>query len=169
MKLRGKYCTSFFGLGLLIGTAFAQQTTSPPPPAPGLQITRVRRAYSAGMCGGGYCYSETAIGPRSIRFVSASSSDKKQFPDETITRAIAKKDWDDLQHFIDAEVLAAFTGRVGCPACSDRPEHWVQLEFSDGTTKSVSYDPSNPPVPIAALLRKMEMITAKSQHQPKVR
>lgn len=71
---------------------------------------------------------------------------------------IARKDWDELQRFIDAGVLAAFVGRIGCPGCADELVEWVELEFSDGTKKSVSYNEGAATPQIAALLERIRAI-----------
>ena len=78
-----------------------------------------------------------------------------------MTSRITKQEWEDLQHFIDAKVQAEFTGRVGCPACVDQPESWAQLEFSDGTSKTLSYNFSNPSPAIATLLKKIQALWTK--------
>ena len=74
--------------------------------------------------------------------------------------SITKKDWDELKNFLDAKVLAAFSGRIGCPGCVDEMVEWVEVEFSDGTKKSVAYNEGNSPPLIAALLQKIRSIGA---------
>jgi len=162
MQIQWKTFTLFFIAGLTIGNAFAQRAGQPNPSLK-TYIVRVRIAQSSGMCSGGYCDTQTIVEPGAIRSIARSSSDKKEFPDWTRKSGITKQDWEDLQNFIDAKVLAAFTGRKGCPACLDQPESWAELEFSDGTTKSVSYDFSHPPAEIAGLLEKIKAIGAKSK------
>ena len=73
---------------------------------------------------------------------------------------IARKDWGELQRSIDAGVLAAFVGRIGCPGCADEPVEWAEVEFSDGTKKSVSYNSGSAPPQIAALLERIKSIGA---------
>jgi hypothetical protein len=159
--MRGTLWTSLFVVSLTIGSVLAQRAV-PPNPSPNAYIVRVRTGYSAGMCGGGYCDTQTIVEPGSIRSISQFASDKKKFPDRTMKSRITKQDWEGLQNFIDAKVLAAFTGRQGCPACADQPESWAELEFSDGTTKSLSYDFSNPPPAISGLLERIKTIGVRS-------
>jgi hypothetical protein len=109
----------------------------------------------------GWCDSETIIEPGSIRRISRSFSEKKKYPEMKTKYAITRKDWEDLQRFIDASVLAAFTGRIGCPGCADELVEWAEVEFSDGTKKSVSYNLGNAPAPIATLMQKIEAIGTK--------
>jgi hypothetical protein len=165
MQIQWKFCTLFFIAGLSVGNAFAQRAGQPNPLLK-TYIVRVRIGHSTGMCSGGYCETETIVEPGAIRSIAWSSSDKKKLPDRTRKFGITKPDWEDLQNFIDAKVLAAFTGRKGCPACLDQPESWAVLEFSDGTAKSVSYDFSHPPAEIAGLLEKIKAIGAKSKSSP---
>jgi len=121
---------------------------------------RLRMGSYAGMCIG-WCDSETIIELGSIRRISRSFSDKKKYPDMKSKYPIARKDWDDLQRFIDASVLAALTGRIGCPGCADEMVEWVEVEFSDGTKKAVSYNEGNAPQPIATLMQKIRTIGTK--------
>src|ERR1700676_4945234 len=109
------------GAGIL-----SAQQASQADPSPESHLVRIRTGSYAGMCIG-YCDSETIIGPGSIRTVSRSFSEKKKYPEMKMKSAITKKDWDDLQHFLDAKVLAAFTGRNGCPGCVDGMVEWVEI------------------------------------------
>jgi hypothetical protein len=79
---------------------------------------------------------------------------------------ITKQDWKKLQHFIDARVLAAFTGCIGCPGCVDEPVEWAEVQFSDGTKKSVYYKEGNLPTAVAELLKKIQAISAKPLQLP---
>lgn len=150
-----------FVVALSDGGLSARQAAPVAKPSLHPSLVRIRIGHSAGMCRGGYCYTETIVEPGWVRSIRASAPDKKKFPDRTVTSRITKQEWEDLQHFIDAKVQAEFTGRVGCPACVDQPESWAQLEFSDGTSKTVSYDFSNPSRAIAALLKKIQALQTK--------
>lgn len=96
-----------------------------------------------------------------MRSVSRSFSEKKKYPEMKMKSAITKREWDDLQQFLDARVLAAFVGRIGCPGCADEMVEWVEVEFSDGTKKAVSYNEGSAPAPIAELLLKIAAIGTK--------
>ena len=69
--------------------------------------------------------------------------------------AITRKDWDERKNLLDAKVLAAFGGRIGCPGCVDERVEWVEVEFSDGTKRGVAYNEGNAPPLIAALFEKI--------------
>src|ERR1700676_5228779 len=143
------------GAGIL-----SAQQASQADPSPEAHLVRIRTGSYAGMCIG-YCDSETIIGPGSIRTVSRSFSEKRKYPEMKMKSAIAKKDWDDLQHFLDAKVLAAFRGRIGGPGWGDERVGGVGVGFSDGTKKSVSYNEGSAPPPIAALLERIRAIGTK--------
>lgn len=128
-------------------------------------IVRVRTGSYAGMCVG-YCENETTIEAGSIRMLSRSWSDKKKYPDVKTKRRICKRDWEDLQNFISARVLAAFVGRIGCPGCADEVVEWAEVEFRDGTKKSVSYNIGNRPPAIAALLETIQTLREKQKRSP---
>ncbi len=164
--MQGKFWTSLFVAGLTIGSALAQQT--PPPSAfPNAHIVRIRTGSYAGLCVD-YCVdSETTIKSGSIVTVSRSFSEKRKYPDMKLKRKITREDWEDLQHSIDATVLAAFIGRIGCPGCADELVEWVEVQFSDGTKKSVSYNQGNAPPAIAELSQKIKTIGEARMPQPK--
>jgi hypothetical protein len=99
--------------------------------------------------------------------IQRSRGDKKNYPDMKTKYRITKQDWEELQRFIDARVLAAFTGPIGCPGCADEPIEWAEVQFSDGAKKSVSYNEGYAPTAIAELLKKIQVISAKSLPQQK--
>jgi hypothetical protein len=109
----------------------------------------------------GYCDQETIIEPGTMRSISRSFSENKKYPEVKMKYPITKKDWDELTNFFDARVLAAFSGRIGCPGCVDERVEWVEVEFSDGTKRGVAYNEGNAPPLIAALLQKIRGIGAK--------
>jgi hypothetical protein len=158
MRIRRKLWLSFFVAGLMAGTLTAQQAPQVDP-SPDAHLVRVRTGSYAGMCIG-YCDHETIIEPGSVRSVSRSFSEKKKYPEVKMKASITKKDWDELKNFLDAKVLAAFSGRIGCPGCVDEMVEWVEVEFSDGTKKSVAYNEGNSPPLIEALLQKIRGIGA---------
>jgi hypothetical protein len=84
-----------------------------------------------------------------------------------LKRKITRKDWEDLQHSLDATVLATFIGRIGCPGCADGLVEWVEAQFSDGTKKSVSYNDGEAPLAIAALGQKIKTMGESRLPQPK--
>jgi hypothetical protein len=154
--MRNKLWTSLFVAGLTIGGALAQQTP-PQSASPKGHIVRIRSGSYAGFCNPCVA-SETIIEPRSITTISRSFSDKRTYPDVKLKRKITKEDWEDLQHSIDATVLATFIGRMGCPGGADELVEWVEVQFSDGTKKSVSYNEGGAPLAIGALVQKIKAI-----------
>jgi hypothetical protein len=126
-------------------------------PALDAKIVRVRIGYSASVCQG-YCNSETSVEQGLLRTVSKSLSDRKHYPEMKSEWRISSADWDDLLHFLDAKVLAAFTGPRGCPGCADQPVQWAEVDFSDGTKKAVSCNRGEAPPEIAALFSRIQKI-----------
>jgi hypothetical protein len=162
MHVHRKLWFSFLVAGFMAGILSAQQVqqTPQPDPSPDAHLVRIRTGSYAGMCMG-YCDRETIIEPGTMRSISRSFSEKKKYPEMKMKSSITKKDWDELQHFVDAKVLAAFSGSIGCPGCVDEMVEWVEVEFSDGIKKSVAYNAGNAPPQIAALLQKIRGINAK--------
>ena len=158
MRVRNRVWVLLIVAGLTGGTLNAQQAQQADP-SPNAHLVRVRTGSYAGMCIG-WCDSETILEPGSIRRISRSFSDKKKYPNMESKYPIARKDWDELQRSIDAGVLAAFVGRIGCPGCADEPVEWAEVEFSDGTKKSVSYNSGSAPPQIAALIERIKVIGA---------
>ncbi len=164
--MRRRFCTLLFVVGLTIGSALAQQAL-PPRASPTAHIVRVRTGSYAGMCYG-YCVrEETTIKPGSIVAVSRTFSEKRKYPDVKVKRKITKEDWEGLLHSIDAPALAAFIGRIGCPGCADELVEWVEVQFSDGTKKSVFFNKGNMPPAIAALSLKINTIAEARLPQAK--
>ena len=159
MRLRSKFWLSFFIAGLMVGAVSAKQ--APRSDSPSIaRVVRIRTGSYAGMCIG-WCASETIIEHGSIRRFSRAFSEKKKYAEMKTKYAITKREWDDLQNAIDANVLAAFTGRIGCPGCADEMVEWVEVEFSDGTKKSLSYNEGNEPQPITTLMQNIKTIGTK--------
>jgi len=153
--------TWFSAGSLLAGIALAQQTEPPKNPSPVAQIVRVRIGSDCGRCGAKYYASETSLEPGLMVSIHRSRGDKQNHPDTKTEYKITKEEWEELQHLIDARVLAAFRGRIGCPACADEGMEWAEVQFSDGTKKSVSYSFGKAPTAIVELLKKIEVIAAK--------
>ena len=152
-------------IGLTTGTILAQQAAQRPNPAPNVRIMRVRTGTSCGWCTGNYDENETTIEAGAMVRLSRSSSDRKAYPDIETKYRITKRDWADLQRLIDSRMLAAFTDQHGCPGCADEPVVWVEVQFSDGTKKSVAYNQGETASPIPALLQKITAIQLKAHPQ----
>jgi hypothetical protein len=145
----------------MAGIVLAQQTEPPKSPSPGAQIVQVRIGEDCGRCGGKYYASEISFEPALMVSIHRSRGDKKDNPDTKTEYKITKQEWEELQHLIDARVLAGFRGRIGCPGCADEGMEWAEVEFSDGTKKSVSYSTGKAPTAIEEMLKKIHVITAK--------
>ena len=165
--LRGRFWTSLFVVGLTTGGVLAQQAPAANP-SPNAYIVRIRTGSYAGTCVDYCVHEETTIKPRSIVAVSRSISEKRKYPDVKLKRKITKEDWEGLLHSVDAKVLDAFIGRIGCPGCADELVGWVELQFSDGTMKSVSYNEGDAPPGIAPLLQKIKTIGEARLPKPKL-
>ena len=152
-------------VGLTISNVLAQEAAQRPNPAPNVQIVRVRIGESCGWCTGNYDDNVTTIEPGSIVRLNRSSSDRKANPDIETKYRITKRDWVELQHFFDAGVLTAFTDQHGCPGCADESTVSVEVQFSDGTKKSVAYNQGEIAPPITTLLQKIAAIQAKAKRQ----
>lgn len=161
-----KWWTRFLAGSLMVGITLAQQPESPKNTSPGAQIVRVRTGTDCGRCVG-YSASETSFEPGLMVSILRSPGDKRNYPDKKTEYKITKQDWEELEHLIDARVLAAFTGRIGCPGCADEGMEWAEMQFSDGTKKSVSYSTRKAPEAIVELLEKIHVISAKYLSQQK--
>ena len=156
--MRLKLWTSSVVLLLTVGIVFAQDVAPLTRPAGDTRVVRVRIAHTEGLCGGsGYCTALTTVEPSFIVFELKDSGNKRKLPDRKTKRVITKQDWENLQRAIDAKSLMALPQMV-CRADIDLPCSWVEVEFSDRTKIGVSYDPMNPPAPVAGLLRKIPTV-----------
>jgi hypothetical protein len=117
----------------------------------------IRSGAYAGFSSDGYSAIETTIQPKSIRSVQR-APDKKKYPDLRTKRKITKEDWDELQHAIDPVGLFALPDRIGSPASADELVEWIEVEFSDGSKKSVAYNQGSTPPAIAKAMQKIKMI-----------
>jgi hypothetical protein len=127
MKTGPRVFKLFWVAGLTVGSSFAQQATPPSSLAPNAQLIRIRIGYDCGWCTGGYDSNETTIEPGLVITLSRSLSHDKKYPDFKTRTRITKQDWETVKLFIDAEVLASFSGPTGCPGCADEPVQWTEL------------------------------------------
>ena len=146
-------------LVLLLATtaAFAQQPAPPQRPAPGAHILRISYGSSSGMCVG-YCQSETVITPGAIRTrsrtnLSLSGYRDPDHPDMKSKHKLTAEQWQRAQAAIDTDYLFSLPDRIGCPGCVDEPIDWIEVDYSDGTKKSVECNAGGPPTDIADKVR----------------
>jgi len=159
MRLR-EMAWIFCFVGLMPNGAFARKGAPQDSPISTGHVVRIRTGSYAGMCRG-YCDSETTIEPGSIRSVSRSFAEKKKYPDVETTRTISRADWNDLQQAVNASVVTALTGRIGCPGCADELVEWVEVRFSNGTKKSIAYNAGQAPPAISALLQTIKAVEGR--------
>lgn len=128
-------------LGGLLSSTLGQDTSPPKHPAPDAQIVRIEYGSESGMCYG-YCYNQTIIDARTIRHVSRTNyslngNRDSENPDKKSRRKITVAEWERAKAAVDTESLFALPDRMGCPGCVDEPVDWIQVDYSDGTKKSV--------------------------------
>jgi len=132
------------------------------PPATNAKLVRVRIVHTGGMCGGsGYCTNLTTIEPLVIISEDNQAINKEKFPDRKVRTAITNREWKNVSGSIDRKAIEALSQPPECQACIDLPESWVELEYGDGSRITASYDPTNPPAPLAAVLRQITLIRQK--------
>jgi hypothetical protein len=166
MRILWKLLTSTFMIGLAIGCVFAQESAPPANKSDDIRVIRVRIFSSGGMWCDCYCSEGTSIEAFFVVWEGTNAGDKRLCPDKKERRAITKHDWENLQSAIDTKAFMALPSPESCLACVDLPESSMELDFSDGTKKSVSYAPSKPPAPIDRVLQKVNAIGAGFPPEP---
>jgi len=129
-------------------------------------IVRVRTGH---ICGWRTTYNESEVILEGEWMTTVSRSGTSDNSGVTMRYKVKKEDWEEFRRSIDARVLAALTGGLDCPGCADQPVEWVEVQFSDGTKRSVSYNAGSVSEPIADLLQKIRAIAEKSQISSKLR
>ena len=71
------------------------------------------------------------------------------------TWSTSKSAWQDLQRSINEPVLRAFDTNTGCPGCADEQTESIEIKFSDGTKRAISYNAGSAPPQIAALVQRV--------------
>lgn len=164
MRVRQFGIMSFL-LFLFGGNVLAQQR-SEHAASPGDHIVRVRSGYSNGWCPSGYCETETTVEPGLVITINRALSDKKKYPNIKVQHRITKEAWNQLQSAVDAKIRTAFADSVGCPGCADQPMEWLEVQFANGTKKSVIFSSGNAPPGLAKLLRTIKTIEAEAEAEP---
>ena len=149
---------SFVVVTLTIASVFAQDAARPTVPAANARLVRVQIGHSRGMCGGsGYCTERTTVDRSFVVRELMDAPNRKKFPNVKAKRTTTQREWENLQRAIDTKSLATAPQTV-CYAVVDQPCSWVEMEFHDGTKTGIFYDSTNPPAPVAALLRKIPSV-----------
>jgi hypothetical protein len=151
-------CYALFAATTLAAlAAFAQQPAPPHQPAPDAHIVRIAYGSSSGMCLG-YCQHETVVTPQAIRTLSRTNLSlsgyrDREHPDMKSRRKITAEQWQRAQAAVDTDSLFSLPDRIGCPGCVDEPVDWIEVEYSDGTKKTVECNAGGPPTHIADKVR----------------
>jgi hypothetical protein len=130
-----KFLMSFLLAGLMSGTMFAQSQSH----SPGAQIIRVRAITGAGMCIG-YCIEELTIQKGRSRLLERPNEENRKYPDLKAKRKLTKQEWHELERSVDPEAKAAMVGPIGCPGCVDQVMVAIEIQFKDGSKKSLTYN-----------------------------
>jgi hypothetical protein len=159
-RMRYRIGLLILALGLVAGNVPAQTGLQSTNPAQRPKVVRVRMGTYAGMCIG-WCDSETTIDSKSIVVVNKSPGDPRRYPELKMTTSITKQDWNDVLDSVDASVLSAMNGRTGCPGCADEQVQWLEVEFSDGTKKGISYNQGTGPRVIADFITRLGSVGSR--------
>jgi hypothetical protein len=162
--LRVKHAVLGLGViaGVMIGALWAQDSL--PRATTHAQLVRVRIGNSCGWCTEGYNDNETVVEPQRIVSINRAYSNTKKYPVQISEDKITKGEWKGLQDLIEARVLGVFAGprTSGCPGCADEPTAWAELQFSDGSKKSLAFNRGEEPAPIVALNQKIGELGQKA-------
>jgi hypothetical protein len=109
----------------------------------------------------GYCATDLTIESRQSRLVERAFSETKKYPDLKGKRKLAKEEWDELLQSVDPQAQSALVGRIGCPGCVDEVVESIEVQFSDGTKKSVEYNAGTAPPALARTVQCINSIRAK--------
>ena len=116
-----------------------------------------------GHCGG-RCVAEIEVSTTHVRY-TATNINQPQGQDATLEGAISTKEWDDVTHEVDQRVLTRLDDRIGCPDCDDGGGEWVEVSFTDGARKRVTFPYGKPPAQIADLVVKLRAIQMRLEAQ----
>ena len=109
----------------------------------------------------GYCATDITIDKKRARLTERAHEEKRKYPDLTAQRKPTKEEWGDLQQSIDLQAQAALTGRIGDPGAVDEVTEWIEVEFSDGTKKSVFYNKGDGPPAVIRLEKCIDSIRSR--------
>jgi len=140
---------------LAITPAAAQQ--------PSNEIVRIRIGDACGMCSGKYSMSVTSIeGTRVTQtLIERGDEDTVRHRPKTERHRISQQDWDALRQSIDSTTLAGFVGTIGCPGCTDSSVEWAEVDFADGSKRSVEFDTGAGPPAVTKLIARVEALAPR--------
>ncbi len=147
---------SFLMASLMSATMFAQT----PSHSSGAEIIRIRAITGAGMCVG-YCVEVLTIQEGRTKLRRRPNEKSRKYPDLEAKRKLAKQEWDDLERSVDSEAKAAMVGPIGCPGCVDQVMMTIEVQFEDGSKKSVTYNLGEEPPAIMKMLKCIDAVRSQ--------
>ena len=128
------------------------------------QVTSISFGQLTGMCYG-YCSSQLEVSDGSATLTLSSFGEKEKYPDIVVKTEISAKRWKTLTQAFDHDELFAEPDRIGCPGCVDEPIEGIEIHFSDGKSKSVTYNLGGAPVALRALQQQLSMLEEKLRRE----
>ena len=148
-------CSTALILSLVTASCFAQLAVPHNPEANGY-IIRIESGYCMGLSG---CGEITVVDSKQIKALGISSKGTSL---EVISQStISRTEWIRLLRSINVKAFTGLPSPNGCPSCADQPQTWITIDFSDGTKKSVDYDPSNSPPVLRHVVGELTAIRRK--------
>jgi hypothetical protein len=147
-------------LCVALNTACAQQESAPGRSAKPPHVLSIRYGWFSGMCYG-YCSEELNVSTGDAVLMKTASSEKSKYRDLRVAGNVSPKHWRELAQLADYQNFDGVPERIGCPGCVDEPVEYIEVRYSDRTTKSVTYNAGGAPVPLATLAEKLSALIAK--------
>ena len=122
------------------------------------EVVSIRVEHSCGMCTARYHQTRVSVqrGGLTAEFAETDLSDSLHHRPRIEKRRISEEQWNDLRNAVDSTVVAALVGRIGCPGCTDSPVDWVEIAFSDGSTRFLEVDDGATPRAVKGLIARVE-------------
>lgn len=119
----------------------------------------IRYGWSSGMCYG-YCAEELNVSTGDAVLMKLSNDIR--YRDLRVEADLSGKHWRELARLADYDVFAALPEKIGCPGCVDEPVEYIEVRYSDRSTKSVLYNAGGAPGGNPAMLaEKLSALMAK--------
>ena len=121
-------------LSILISCASSKETSSK-------TILKIQYGTSYGNCMG-YCWNQYTLDGKTINEnrKATGRGDRSQYPEINESLDLKESDWEELVKTIDQQKIMEMAETIGCPDCNDKGAEWISVEFSDGTTKKVTFE-----------------------------
>ncbi|HXX46189.1 MAG TPA: hypothetical protein VEJ38_15780 [Candidatus Acidoferrales bacterium] len=125
------------------------------------RVRNIRFDWWAGFCSG-YCCTTLDVQPDAVSLTLTTvgkdyiADYKLRYPDQEVRADLSDKHWRELEQLVDRDALFALPDTIGHPGAVDDPIESVELKFSDGARKRVTFSAAgNPPAEIEPLIRKL--------------